>query len=43
MSTLAKKDIVSQINSVYDPIGLADLLIVGLKSLMREVFEIGAD
>ncbi|XGW34218.1 hypothetical protein V3C99_018218, partial [Haemonchus contortus] len=40
---LTKKDIVSQINSVYDPIGLAGPLLVQLKSLMREVFDQGVD
>ncbi|EYB96025.1 hypothetical protein Y032_0154g2997 [Ancylostoma ceylanicum] len=39
MNTITKRDIVSQINSVYDPIGLAGPLIVNLKSLMREVFD----
>ncbi|EYC34940.1 hypothetical protein Y032_1248g3781, partial [Ancylostoma ceylanicum] len=35
---LTKRDIVSQINSVYDPLGIAGPLIIGLKSLMREIF-----
>ncbi|XGW10254.1 hypothetical protein V3C99_012050 [Haemonchus contortus] len=38
MKEITKKDIVSEINSVYDPIGIASPLLVQLKSLMREVF-----
>lgn len=40
---LTKKDIVSQINSVYDPIGAVGPLLVHLKSMMREVFDTGVD
>ncbi|KAK6032980.1 hypothetical protein OSTOST_00820 [Ostertagia ostertagi] len=43
MERLTKRIIVSQINSVYDPIGLAGPLLVHLKSMMREVFELGVD
>ncbi|KAK6729049.1 hypothetical protein RB195_006229 [Necator americanus] len=39
VSQIAKKEIVNQINSVYDPIGLAAPLLVRLKAIMREVFE----
>lgn len=38
---LTKKDVVSQINSVYDPIGLAGPLLIKLKSIMREIYETG--
>ncbi|XGW34163.1 hypothetical protein V3C99_018183 [Haemonchus contortus] len=37
-TTLTKRDIVSQINSVYDPLGVVGPLLIGLKSLMREIF-----
>ncbi|ETN79151.1 hypothetical protein NECAME_09988 [Necator americanus] len=39
VSQLTKKEIVSQINSVYDPIGLAEPLLVNFKAMMREVLE----
>ncbi|KAK6736200.1 hypothetical protein RB195_019087 [Necator americanus] len=39
VSQLTKKEIVSQINSVYDPIGLAGPLLVNFKAMMREVLE----
>lgn len=37
---LTKKDVVSQLNSIYDPIGIADPLTIRLKHLMREIYEI---
>ncbi|KAK6764826.1 hypothetical protein RB195_024956 [Necator americanus] len=39
VSQITKKEIVGQINSVYEPIGLAAPLLVRLKAMMREVFE----
>ncbi|KAK6761333.1 hypothetical protein RB195_022408 [Necator americanus] len=40
---LTKRDIVSQINSIYDPVGLASPLIIKLKSLMREIYDTGIE
>ncbi|XGW04789.1 hypothetical protein V3C99_015734, partial [Haemonchus contortus] len=38
-----KRDIVSQLNSIYDPLGLAAPLLIKLKHLMREIFECNLD
>ena len=35
---LCKRDVVSQLNSVYDPIGLIAPLLIKLKSIMREIY-----
>ncbi|VDL75517.1 unnamed protein product [Nippostrongylus brasiliensis] len=35
---LTKRDVVSQLNSIYDPLGLAAPLLVKLKHLMREIY-----
>ncbi|KHJ80408.1 hypothetical protein OESDEN_19918 [Oesophagostomum dentatum] len=43
MTKLTKKDIVSQINSVFDPIGLTAPLLVNSKRFMRQVFDLGVD
>ncbi|EYC15188.1 hypothetical protein Y032_0037g3370 [Ancylostoma ceylanicum] len=40
---LTKRDIVSQLNSVYDPIGIAGPLLVKLKSLMRDIYSTKTD
>ncbi|KAK6742031.1 hypothetical protein RB195_009726 [Necator americanus] len=40
---LTKRDVVSQINSIYDPIGLTGPLMVKLKSMMREIFDSKVD
>ncbi|KHJ81128.1 hypothetical protein OESDEN_19186, partial [Oesophagostomum dentatum] len=40
---LTKKDVVSQINSVYDPLGFAGPLTIKLKCLMREVYDMKLD
>ena len=40
---LTKRDIVSQLNSIYDPIGLAAPLLIKLKHLMREIFNCNID
>lgn len=40
---LTKKDIVSQINSVYDSLGLAAQLLDKLKPMMRQVLESGVN
>ncbi|KAK6745228.1 hypothetical protein RB195_011757 [Necator americanus] len=40
---LTKRDVVSQINSIYDPMGLREPLIVKLKSTMREIFDSEVD
>ncbi|KHJ88515.1 integrase core domain protein [Oesophagostomum dentatum] len=40
---LTKKDVVSQINSIFDPIGTCGPLVVRLKAMMREVFDTGID
>ncbi|KHJ93588.1 hypothetical protein OESDEN_06498 [Oesophagostomum dentatum] len=40
---LTKRDIVSQLNSIYDPIGVAGPLLIKLKSLMREIYSTGVD
>ncbi|KAK6764978.1 hypothetical protein RB195_025059 [Necator americanus] len=40
---LNKRDVVSQINSIYDPIGLTGPLMVKLKSMMREIFDSKVD
>ncbi|XGW11134.1 hypothetical protein V3C99_012553 [Haemonchus contortus] len=39
--SLTKKDIVSQLNSIYDPIGIAGPLTIRLKHLMREIYNSG--
>uniref|UniRef100_A0A7I5E795 Peptidase A2 domain-containing protein n=1 Tax=Haemonchus contortus TaxID=6289 RepID=A0A7I5E795_HAECO len=36
---LTKRDIVSQLNSIYDPIGVVGPLLVKLKSLMRQIYD----
>ncbi|KHJ81517.1 Pao retrotransposon peptidase, partial [Oesophagostomum dentatum] len=36
-TNLTKRDIVSQLNSVYDPLGIAAPLLVELKTMMREI------
>nr|CDJ88883.1 Retrotransposon domain containing protein [Haemonchus contortus] len=41
--SLSKKDVVSQLNSVYDPIGIAAPLTVRLKHRMREIYDCGSD
>ncbi|KHJ80153.1 Pao retrotransposon peptidase [Oesophagostomum dentatum] len=35
---LRKRDVVSQLNSVYDPVGLIAPLLIKLKTIMREIF-----
>ncbi|KAK6762557.1 hypothetical protein RB195_023326 [Necator americanus] len=40
---LTKGDVVSQTNSIYDPIGLTGPLMVKLKSMMREIFDSKVD
>uniref|UniRef100_A0A183G9K1 Uncharacterized protein n=1 Tax=Heligmosomoides polygyrus TaxID=6339 RepID=A0A183G9K1_HELPZ len=40
---LTKKDIVSQLNSIYDPIGIEGPLTIRLKHLMREIYASGAE
>uniref|UniRef100_A0A7I5E6D1 Integrase catalytic domain-containing protein n=1 Tax=Haemonchus contortus TaxID=6289 RepID=A0A7I5E6D1_HAECO len=39
--SLTKKDVVSQLNSIYDPIGIAGPLTIRLKHLMREIYNSG--
>uniref|UniRef100_A0A7I4Y3E6 Integrase catalytic domain-containing protein n=1 Tax=Haemonchus contortus TaxID=6289 RepID=A0A7I4Y3E6_HAECO len=36
---LTKRDIVSQLSSIYDPIGVVGPLLVKLKSLMRQIYD----
>ncbi|XGW01565.1 hypothetical protein V3C99_014021 [Haemonchus contortus] len=38
-ASLTKRDIVSQLNSIYDPVGMAGPLTIRLKHLMREIYD----
>ncbi|XGW22651.1 hypothetical protein V3C99_005119 [Haemonchus contortus] len=38
---LTKRDVVSQLNSIYDPIGIVGPITIRLKQLMREIYESG--
>lgn len=40
---MTKKDVVSQLKSVYDPIGVTGPLLVKIKLLMGEIYEAGRD
>ncbi|KAK6735670.1 hypothetical protein RB195_018727 [Necator americanus] len=40
-TSLTKRDVVSIINSVYDPISVTAPLFIKLKSLMREIYDTG--
>ncbi|EYC37502.1 hypothetical protein Y032_0784g2335 [Ancylostoma ceylanicum] len=40
---LTKRDIISQINSIYDPLGFASPLLVKLKGIMREAYDTKMD